>query len=351
MSLINKLKKNSTIDQTAILSKSTLLREKDIIPTSVPMVNVALSGKLDGGLTPGITVLAGPSKHFKTAFALLMAASYQQKYPDAVILFYDSEFGSPQAYFETFGIDMDRVLHTPITDIEELKHDVMAQFQQLEKGDRVMVVMDSIGNLASKKEVDDAVEGKTVADMSRAKQLKSLFRMVTPHLTLKDIPMVVVNHTYKEIGLFPKDIVSGGTGIVYSADTIWILGRQQEKTGTEITGYNFIINVEKSRFVKEKSKIPITVSFEGGINKWSGLMDIALEGNFVTKPSNGWYSKVDQDTGEVLEKHRFSDTQTKGFWEDILASQKFQEYVRKKYEIAHGSIMEQIDMVEESEDV
>jgi len=350
MSLINKLKKNSTISETAILSKSTLLKEKDVIQTSVPMINVALSGKLDGGLTTGITVLAGPSKHFKTAFALLMAASYQAKYPEAVILFYDSEFGSPQAYFETFGIDMDRVLHTPITDIEELKHDVMAQFSQIEKGERVMVVMDSIGNLASKKEVDDAVEGKTVADMSRAKQLKSLFRMVTPHLSLKDIPMVVVNHTYMEIGMFPKAIVSGGTGIVYSADTIWILGRQQEKTGTEITGYNFIINVEKSRFVKEKSKIPITVSFEGGINKYSGLMDIALEGNFVSKPSNGWYAKIDQETGEIGEKHRFSDTQTKGFWEDILASEKFKEYVRKRYEIAHGSIMEQIDMVEETED-
>ena len=350
MSLINKLKKNSTIEHTSILSKSTLLKEKDVIPTSVPMVNVALSGRLDGGLTPGITVLAGPSKHFKTAFALLMAASYQQKYPEAVILFYDSEFGSPQGYFETFGIDMDRVLHTPITDVEELKHDIMAQFSQLEKGDRVMIVIDSIGNLASKKEVDDAIEGKSVADMSRAKQLKSLFRMTTPHLTLKDIPMVVVNHTYKEIGMFPKDIVSGGTGIVYSADTIWIIGRQQEKTGTEISGYNFIINIEKSRFVKEKSKIPITVSFEGGIQKYSGLMDIALEGSFVVKPSNGWYAKVDQETGEILEKQRFSDTQTRLFWEEILNSQKFQEYVRKKYEITHGSIMEQVDMVEETED-
>jgi RecA/RadA recombinase len=350
MSLINKLKKNSTIEHTSVLSKSSLLKEKDVIPTSVPMVNVALSGKLDGGLTPGITVLAGPSKHFKTAFALLMAASYQQKYPEAVILFYDSEFGSPQAYFETFGIDMDRVLHTPITDVEELKHDIMAQFSQLEKGERVMIVIDSIGNLASKKEVEDAVEGKSVADMSRAKQLKSLFRMTTPHLTLKDIPMVVVNHTYKEIGMFPKDIVSGGTGIVYSADTIWIIGRQQEKTGTEISGYNFIINIEKSRFVKEKSKIPITVSFEGGIQKYSGLMDIALEGSFVVKPSNGWYAKVDQETGEILEKQRFSDTQTRLFWEDILNSEKFQEYVRKKYEISHGNIMEHLDTMEETED-
>jgi len=72
--------------------------------------------------------------------------------------------------------------------------------------------------------------------MSRANQIKSLFRMITPHLTIKDIPMIVVNHTYKEIGMFPKDIVGGGTGSYYSADTIWILGRQQDNTGTEVTG-------------------------------------------------------------------------------------------------------------------
>ena len=81
--------------------------------------------------------------------------------------------------------------------------------------------------------------------MSRAKQMKSLFRMVTPHLNLKDIPLIAVNHTYKEIGLYPKDIVSGGTGAYYSADAIWIIGRQQEKDGAEIAGYNFVINIEK----------------------------------------------------------------------------------------------------------
>jgi RecA/RadA recombinase len=318
-----------------------------MIQTDVPMVNVALSGNLEGGLTPGLTMFAGPSKHFKTAFALLMASAYMKKYPDAVVLFYDSEFGTPQSYFDTFNIDTDRVLHTPITDVEQLKHDIMVQLQQIEKGNKVIIILDSIGNLASKKEVDDATEGKTVADMSRAKQMKSLFRMVTPHLTIKDIPMIVVNHTYKEIGLYPKDIVGGGTGSYYSADTIWILGRQQEKTGTEITGYNFIINVEKSRFVREKSKIPVAVSFDGGIQKYSGLMDIALEGNFVQKPSNGWYAKVDQETGEIGDKKRFDDTQTPEFWNDILASEKFKEYVRKRYEITYGSIMGKGPILEE----
>ena len=338
--LLDKLKKNTTIKDSSILAKSKFFTEKDVITTDVPMVNVALSGSLDGGLTPGLTMLAGPSKHFKTAFALLLASSYMKKYKEAVVLFYDSEFGTPQKYFETFDIDMDRVLHTPITDVEELKHDIMNQLQGLDKNDRVIIVIDSIGNLASRKEVEDSLEGKSVADMTRAKQIKSLFRMITPHMTIKDVPMVVVNHTYKEIGMFPKDIVGGGTGSYYSADTIWILGRQQEKTGGEITGYNFIINVEKSRFVREKSKVPITVSFDGGIQKYSGLLDIALEGGFVQKPAAGWYAKVDPKTGEIDgNKVRESDTSNKEFWKDILKSEKFKEYVKQKYSIAYGSIM------------
>jgi len=297
MSIMDKLKKNSKIKETSVLSDSKFFSEKDQTPTEVPMVNVALSGNPDGGLASGLTVLAGPSKHFKTSFALLMAAAYLKKYPDAVMLFYDSEFGSPQAYFETFGIDTSRVLHTPITDVEKLKFDVVGQLEQLSRGDRVIVVIDSVGNLASKKELEDAINEKSVADMSRAKALKGLFRMVTPYLAMKNIPMLAVNHTYQEIGLFPKAIVSGGTGIYYSADNIWILGRRQNKTGTEVTGYDFVINVEKSRYVKEKSKIPISVSWDGGIERYSGLMDVAVAGGYVVKPSNGWYAHVDRSNG------------------------------------------------------
>ena len=341
MSTLDKIKKNSSVKESAILSKSKFFTNKDMITTSVPIINVALSGKLDGGLTPGLTMWAGPSKHFKTAFSLLMAKSYLDKYKDAALLFYDSEFGTPQSYFDSFGIDTNRVLHTPLTDIEQLKHDVMQQLTQLERDDKLIIIIDSIGNLASKKEVDDAVEGKSVADMSRAKQVKSLFRMVTPHLNLKDIPMVVVNHTYMEIGMFPKAIVGGGTGSYYSADNIFIIGRQQEKEGTEVVGYNFIINVEKSRYVKEKSKIPVTVSFDGGISRWSGLLDIAIESGHVIKPSNGWYSKVDKETGEVEEKkYRIKDTDTKDFWLPIITSKSFQTYVEEKYRVASAEIMQ-----------
>jgi RecA/RadA recombinase len=344
MSILDKIKKNTTIKDSAILAQSKFFAKKDMIPTSVPIINVALSGRLDGGLVPGLTMWAGPSKHFKTAFSLLMAKSYLDKYEDAALLFYDSEFGTPQSYFDTFGIDTKRVLHTPVTDVEQLKFDIMQQLSTIERGDHLIIVIDSIGNLASKKEVEDALDQKAVADMSRAKQMKSLFRMVTPHLSMKDIPLVVVNHTYKEIGLYPKDIVGGGTGSYYSADNIFILGRQQEKDGTELTGYNFIINVEKSRYVKEKSKIPVSVSFDGGISKWSGLLDLALESKHVVKPSNGWYSKCDPDTGEVeTKKYRIKETDDKDFWLSILTSKSFYDFVKNKYSIGQGGQMMQED--------
>ena len=161
---------------------------------------------------------------------------------------------------------------------------------------------------------------------------------------MKDIPMIVVNHTYKEIGMFPKDIVGGGTGSYYSADNIFILGRQQEKDGSEITGYNFIINVEKSRYVKEKSKIPVNVSFDGGINKWSGLLDLALESKHVIKPSNGWYSKVDSDGVLEDKKYREKETNTAEFWLPILKQKSFRDFVENKYRVAASEIMQDTDI-------
>ena len=338
MSIMDKLKKNSKIKETSILADSKFFTEKDMVATDVPMMNVALSGSVDGGLAPGLTVLAGPSKHFKTSFGLIMASAYLKKYKDAVLLFYDSEFGSPQAYFQQFDIDTERVLHTPITNVEELKFDIIAQMEGLDRNDKVIVMIDSVGNLASKKELEDAINEKSVADMSRAKALKGLFRMTTPYLNMKNIPLIAVNHTYMEIGLFPKAIVSGGTGIYYSADNIWILGRQQDKQGTEVKGYHFVINVEKSRYVKEKSKIPISVSWDGGVQSYSGLLDVALTGNYVAKPSNGWYCRVDRTTGELIDPRvREKDTLEEKFWLPIFESTDFKDYIKSKFAIGGKS--------------
>ncbi len=155
-----------------------------------------------------------------------------------------------------------------------------------------------------------------------------------------------------EVGQTYTTTTSGITGIIKAVDNhpSGVARILLDVNGTEIVGYNFIINVEKSRYVREKSKIPVTVSFDGGINKWSGLLDVALEGNFVTKPSNGWYAKVDQETGEVLDKKRFADTQTEEFWKDILANESFKEYVRKKYEITYSSILGEDAVLEEEDE-
>lgn len=343
-SLTERLKKNSKIKETASLLESEFFEAKEQIVTDVPALNIALSGRLDGGLQAGLMMVAGPSKHFKSSICLVMAAAYQKKYDDGVILFYDSEFGSPQSYFEAFGVDTNRVVHTPITDIEQLKFDLMGQLQELKKGDHVMILIDSIGNLASKKEVEDAINEKSVGDMTRAKQLKSLFRMVTPHLTMKDLPMVAINHTYKEQGsMYPRDVVSGGTGGIYSSNDIWIISRSQEKEGTELAGYTFTINIEKSRQVKEKSKIPLTVMFDGGITRYSGLLDLALEAGIVIKPSMGWFQKVDPATGEVLDgKYRAKDTNTAEFWEPLLKSKEFNDAIRHKFMLVHGAQNEEV---------
>ena len=148
--------------------------------------------------------------------------------------------------------------------------------------------------------------------------------------------------------LFENGVASHNTGGMYSANQVFIIGKSQEKDGSELTGFNFTINIEKSRFVREKSKFPFTITFQGGINKWSGLLDIALELGFVTKPSNGWYSRVEYETGEVEDKKfRAKDTNSKDFWDPVLNSKAFKEAVYNRYAISSHSILSEEQESEE----
>lgn len=352
MSLLDKLKKASTVKQTDVLSKSKLFNKKDMCPTPVPIINLALSGSVDGGLTPGLTVLAAPSKHFKSNMALVMASAYLKKYDDAVCLLYDTEFGITPEYLNAMGVDPDRCIHTPIEHVEQLKFDIMKQLENIERGDKVIIVLDSIGNLASKKELDDALDGKSVADMTRAKQIKSLFRMVTPYLTTRDIPMVVINHTIQTIEMFSKQVMTGGTGIMYSANTVLFMGKSQEKDGSETVGYNFNINIEKSRYVREKSKFPFLVTWEGGISKWSGLLDIGVELGWINKPSNGWFEGVNPETGEILTgKKRRKETDTSEFWVPILKA-GYDKALNQRFAIGNTkAIVEELESDPDPEDI
>lgn len=143
-------------------------------------------------------------------------------------------------------------------------------------------------------------------------------------------------------------VVTHNTGIYYSSDNIWIVGRRQNKKGTDIIGYDFVINVEKSRYVKEKSKIPISVTWDGGVSEYSGLLDVALAGEYARKPSNGWYEGVNPETGEVLTgKARLDATQKKEFWDPIFANTDFAEFITKQYQMGKQSTVNMDEIVEE----
>jgi len=273
--------------------------------------------------------------HHNTLFSLVAAKAYLDFYPDAVLLFFDSEFGTTKNYFGQIGIPTDRVLHTPITNIEEFKFDIVAQLEHLKKGDHVFIIIDSIGNLASKKEVEDAANQKSVADMTRARSLKSLFRIITPILILKDLTAIPINHIYQSQDFYPTDIISGGKGPYLSSNAIWIIGRSKEKDGADVAGYNFTIKIEKSRTVVEGSKLPVTVRFDTGIDKYSGLFDLGVEGGFIVSPSMGFYQLVDTDTGEAIgnKMRKKAIMKDETFWTTILSNPKFDDWIQSNFKI------------------
>lgn len=340
MSLIDRLKKASKIELTSTLNDSKLA-DRTVIDTGIPALNIVFSGSLDGGLTSGVTTICGESRTFKSVCSLVCAKAYLDKYQDAVLIFYDSEMGASKDYFNSLGIDPNRVLYVPITDIEMLKFDIVSQLEELKRGDHAIFVIDSVGNLASKKETQDAIDEKSVADMSRAKSLKSLFRLITPQLNFKDIPCVCISHTYKSIGTFiPTDVLSGGSGILYSSDTVINITRSVDKQGSELVGYNFNMNIMKSRHSREKARVPLNVTFNNGINVYSGLLEMALASGDVIKPSNGWYQRVDCDTGEIIgNKLRANDTNTHEFWDPILKGHHFKQWVEHTFGVGSNKLL------------
>lgn len=342
MSLLDKMLKSGSKNNASVLSESIYFNNTEFTPTNLPILNIAFSGSLKGGLTSGLTILAGESKTFKSALALYCLKSYLDQYKDAIGILYDSEFGITPDYIKSFGIDPARVIHIPVEHIEQLKFDIVKKLEAITRGEQVFFLVDSIGQISSKKEVEDAIDEKSVADMTRAKSLRSLLRLITIQLNTKNVPCIMINHVYQSIGgMFPTTVIPGGTSVTYSANQIFVITKAQEKSSDgDLEGWKFTINIFKSRFVKEKAKLPFTVLYEKGIQLTSGLLDIALESGHIIKPSMGWYSRVNTETGEIEpKKFRAKDTDNLEFWVDILKSKSFNEFVQNKYQIANGSIL------------
>lgn len=329
--LISKIIKNSGVQLANVYAESELINStEEFAPTPVPMLNVALSGKWNGGISSGITILAGPSRMGKTFIGLIFVKAYLDKYPDAVCIFLDSEFGAGKGYFDRLHIDTERVIHMPIKNIEEAKFALTGIYDKTERGERIITFFDSIGNVASKKEMEDAIDGKSVQDMSRAKQLKSFFRIITPYLNLLNIPFIGINHTYQTTDFFPTQVMSGGTGPLYTANNVLFLSKSKDKDGTSLVGFDFKLKAEKSRFIREGSTFSMNVSFEEGIDPYSDLFDFALEFGFIISPSKGYYQKNNK-YGDPKKYRKSEFERNPEAWSCFINDPDFISAYEKKY--------------------
>lgn len=353
MSLLDKLLNVGSVSGASVMSQSKFFNEKEMVQTDLPILNVAYSGDLDGGFTPGITITSGDSKTFKSMLGLYCLRSYLKKYPEAIGIIYDSEYGISLENLKAFGIDPSRIIHIPVEHIEQLKFDFVKKLDTIKQGDKVFFMIDSLGQLASKKETDDAIDEKSVADMTRAKAIRSLFRLVTIQLVKKELPCYVINHVYSEVGaMYPQTIIPGGKAVVYSANTVFVITKSQEKdSGGELSGWNFNLSIYKSRTVKEKARFSIQVMYDEGMNVFSGILDLALESGHIIKPKNGWYQMVNVDTGEVIDgNYRAAATQTPEVLGKIMKTQSFKDFIKKKYKLGAMQVIQQINEEEEDSD-
>ena len=155
-------------------------------------------------------------------------------------------------------MDTNRVLHTPIKNVEDLKFDIISQLEGLERDDKVIIIIDSIGNLASKKELEDAMNEKSVADMSRAKALKGLGRMITPYLKELNIPILTDIHNSEQCEIVSKHV-----------DVLQIPAFLCRQTDLLIAAAktNKIINVKKGQFLAPWDMVNVTKKISDSGNK------------------------------------------------------------------------------------
>jgi RecA/RadA recombinase len=327
--LKERLLKNSTLKDALVLSDSRLFEEKEIVTTNIPALNIALSGDaFSGGMVPGLIQIAAESQHFKSKFAIELVNAFLTKFPEGIVLFYDSEYGTPESYFQ--GVNVDNIIHCPVLNLEQFKNDIVKQLNMISRDDKVLVLVDSLGNMPTIKELKDSLEEKDTQDMTRAKAMKSVFRMIMPLINSKDIYAVMVNHTYKTIEMFSKDVPTGGTGSIYNSNVIWTITKKKDKEDKETKGFQFTICTYKSRFIKADTKIPIMVYFDEGIKRWSGMLDLAIEAGYVIRPTAQSYARSDKPT-ETYKATEIEDNEE--FWNSLFKETNFNEWIKKEYKI------------------
>tara|TARA_B100000427_G_scaffold200394_1_gene166577 strand:+ start:2115 stop:3134 length:1020 start_codon:yes stop_codon:yes gene_type:complete len=296
MSIFDTLAKEAKNDYAKLVSDGLITGDKQgFIGTGSYILNAQLSGSIYGGIPDNrVTAIAGEQATGKTFYAIGIAKDFLDNNEDGAVFYFDSEAAATTDLFKDRGLDPDRVWHFPVDTIEEFRTQMIRILDNLLKtseGDRkpLLIVLDSLGMLASAKELNDALDDKQVRDMTKSQTIKSVFRIITSKLGKLKIPMIVTNHTYKTMNPYgePSDM-GGGSGLKYAASTIMTLTKSKEKdTSKEIIGNIIKVKTYKSRLTKENTQIATRLFFDKrGLDKYYGLLELGEKHGIFTRKGN-----------------------------------------------------------------
>ena len=299
------------------------------IDTGSYLFNGLLSGSLSGGLPSNkITALAGESATGKTYFALGMVKQFLDANPDAGVLYFESESAIPKELIESRGIDPKRMVILPVITIQEFRTQaikILDSYLEQEEQKPLMMVLDSLGNLSTTKELEDTAAGAETRDMTRAQIIKACFRVLTLKLGRANVPLIVTNHTYDVIGAYmPTKEMGGGSGLKYAASSIVYLSKKKDKDGTEVVGNIIHCKNQKSRLTVENKMIDVRLGYQSGIDRYYGLLEFG-EKHGVFKRSGNRY---EIDGKQLYGKSIYSEPE-KYFDKDIM--KKLEEAAKKEF--------------------
>ena len=293
MSFLKDLIKSTGNEYAGIVADGVQAGDVDsFVDTGSYIFNALLSGSLHGGLPKNkITAIAGESATGKTFFALGMVKQFLSDNPDAAVIYFESESAITKEMIEDRGIDSKRIVIVPVVTVQQFRTQsisILDKYLETDESERppMMFVLDSLGMLSTTKEIEDTAEGKETKDMTRAQIVKGAFRVLTLKLGRAKVPMIVTNHTYDVIGsMFPQKEMGGGSGLKYAASSIIYLSKRKEKDGTDIIGNIIHCKNAKSRLTVENKVVDVRLSYDTGLDRYYGLLDLALKHGVFEKSS------------------------------------------------------------------
>ena len=313
------------------------------IDTGSYVLNGLLSGSIHGGLPSNkITALAGESATGKTFFLMGMVKNFLDSNPDAGVLYFESESAITKQMVIDRGIDPKRMIILPVTTVQEFRTEtlrVLNKYLETPEADRkkMMLCLDSLGMLSTTKEVEDTSEGKETRDMTRAQVLKAAFRVITLKLGRAKLPMVITNHTYDVVGsMFPTKEMGGGSGLKYAASSIVYLSKRKEKDGTEVVGNIVHCKNHKSRLTIENKMVDVRLSYDKGLDRYYGLLDLAEKYGIIKKVS----TRYELPDGSKAFGKQINKEPEKYFTEDIM--NQLEDACKKEFK--YGNQVEAVEV-------